>query len=93
MIDPGDLVLDRIFYREDVPMGLQLLASIGAPSCTADVASAFGQTMKGQRGQEGAESLFATPPKEEEKKMISSSRSLPRFTGWSPDRQAGGRRF
>ena len=45
-------------------MGLQILASLGAAAFTADVSSAFGQTIKGQRRSEGAERLFATPPKE-----------------------------
>ena len=45
-------------------MALQLLASIGAEAFTADVASAFGQTIKGQWKRQGGERLFATPPKE-----------------------------
>ena len=45
-------------------MGLQLLVSLGASAFTADVASAFGQSIQGQRRRAGAEPLFATPPKD-----------------------------
>ena len=49
---------------EDVPMSCQLLASLMAMAFTADVSSAFGQTIKGQRKEAGGKRLFATPPKE-----------------------------
>ena len=45
-------------------MALQLMASLKAPAFTADVASAFGQSLRGQRKESGGERLFATPPKE-----------------------------
>ena len=45
-------------------MGLQLMASLGAAAFTADVASAFGQSLKGQRRDAGGKRLFASPPKE-----------------------------
>ena len=49
---------------EDVPMSCQLLASLLALVFTADVSSAFGQKIKGQRKEAGGKRLFATPPKE-----------------------------
>ena len=61
---------------EDVPMALQLMASIKAPSWTADVASAFGQSIKGQRRKEGGKRLFAYPPKE----GIPGEEGSPKFT-------------
>ena len=42
----------------DVPLSLQMLASIGADAWVADVKGAFNQGMKQQRDQP----LFATPP-------------------------------
>ena len=45
-------------------MALQILASLKAKSFNADVSSAFGQSVKGQRREAGAEPLFATPPKD-----------------------------
>ena len=63
--DPDICVLNRTVptpATEDVPMALQMLASLKAKSFTADVSSAFGQSVKGQRRQAGAEPLFATPP-------------------------------
>ena len=47
---PGISLLNRTVptpATEDVPMGRQLMASLGAAVFTADVASAFGQNLKG----------------------------------------------
>jgi len=48
--DPDITSLNRTVptrSTEDVPMALQLTASMKAPAFTADVASAFGQSLRG----------------------------------------------
>ena len=65
-------------------MGLQLMASLGGAAFTADVGSAFGQSLKGQRRDAGGKRLFASPPKDFPEKTLmslSSSRSLPEIYG------------
>ena len=62
--DPDIASLNRTvptLATEDVPMALQLMAAL---AFTADVASAFGQSLRGQRRSAGGKRLFATPPKE-----------------------------
>ena len=59
--DPDIHILNRTVptpVTEDVPLSLQLLASIRAKAFCADVRSAFSQGIRGQR----PDRLFASPP-------------------------------
>ena len=59
--DPDVAILNRTVptpETSDVPLALQMLASIRARTWVGDVRSAFTQGLKGQR----AEPLFASPP-------------------------------
>ena len=59
--DPDITLLNRTVptpATSDVPLALQMLASIKASAWIADVKSAFTQSIKGQR----PDRLFATPP-------------------------------
>jgi hypothetical protein len=62
--DPDIAILNRSVptpATSDVPLALQMLASIRAPAWVGDVKSAFTQGLKGQR----AERLFASAPRED----------------------------
>ena len=62
--DPDITLLNRTVptpATEDVPMVLQVLASMRAEGFTADVSSAFSQGIQGQRDKP----LYANPPKED----------------------------
>ena len=59
--DPDIHILNRTVHTpatEDVPLSLQILASIRAKGFCADVRSAFAQGIRGQR----PDRLFASPP-------------------------------